>query len=964
MLRLDLRGAGSATSSLRLLFAGLFLVACGGSSEGTPDGSVGTRRFAEPCETLDDCVSGLCLATGASTAVCTELCETDADCPNGASFGCISAEGFGPRVCGCAVDAEEEICGDGRDNDCNGRTDDCRICDGRYVAQDDPEHCGACGVSCGAGNICLDGECVCSGAGDERCDGACVDVSSSPFHCGGCGNLCEGRECIDGACGCPDARPEFCADRGCVDFDTDPRHCGACGNACPTGQTCRGGECACPADGGQTYCGSQCIDVRSNTANCGSCGNACPTGISCVGGECDCGLGQEVCGSSCTNVSVDPANCGACGTRCRLDQTCTGGRCGCAPGQTECGGVCIDTTFDSLNCGGCGVVCPTGASCNSGVCQCGARERVCGGRCLDTNFDVTNCGTCGNTCATGEVCSFGSCNCSSGVYCGTTCMPANDRANCGACGNVCGASQSCTSGSCRCSISGTTACGTECFDLRTDEANCGTCGTVCRAGETCTSGRCACPSGQTWCATTGTCVSLSTDEANCGGCGVTCRDTEQCISGSCRCPFSNQAWCDGACIDVYSNPSNCGACGNVCAADSVCSVRSCRCSISGQTSCGADGCRDLQTDLQHCGSCGNACAGGQYCASGNCLCPVATPGSPIEAGTSFGPIVWDSVWDGTRLASAQIEEGSSVEISWIDATGAAGSRLVATGIESPADLWRVRITPSAMGWNVLIQAAPFDTGVVGHYLVRVASDGSVIGTRQLDSSIAAWAHADLTYVPGTGPVLTWITGSPATAFARVLAEDGTNLGSPVVLGNVTGVPAIAWDGTSELAVSVANTTTGRLRTYFLSSTLTLLATRDDTGAVATNERPFLQGRAGQWLVLARSTTTSTRVVTGARLETGATRSLAYPRSVHWVGDEATVLSGGAVPFSSAVTPTLFRRFEATSTLTPIDAALTLSSFEVALGVARVSPTRALVLGGDADRFGTYGAVLDLGDCPR
>lgn len=948
-----------------VLFLGL--VACGGSGgDPLPDGGLGTRTFGQPCATVDDCASGLCLATGADTSVCTQLCTSDLDCPNTVSWGCISAEGFDPQVCGCVADSDEERCGDGRDNDCDGVVDDCRICDGRFVADDDPEHCGGCGNVCGPGNLCLDGECVCANVDELLCDGACVDPNASPFHCGRCGRACEdGRECVDGECGCPESRPDLCEGRGCFDFADDSFNCGSCGIRCPLAQRCIEGECACPADAGSTLCGSECVDTDTNARHCGACGNVCPFGTTCVDGECDCGFGAEQCGSACIETSTDPANCGACGNACRGDQTCIAGSCRCPTGSTECGGICIDTSFDPNNCGACGMRCPTGASCDSGVCACGAGSRVCGGVCVWTEgSDTNNCGGCGVTCQPGETCSRGVCGCASRVYCDTTCMPVDDRNHCGACGNACGASQSCVGGSCRCNFFGLTACGDDCYDLRTDAANCGACGNACRPGELCTGSRCACPSGQTWCESAGSCVSLSSDAANCGSCGNACRATEVCSFNTCRCPFTNQAWCDGACIDVASDEANCGSCGNVCAADSTCTSRTCRCSVAGRTSCGADGCRDLQSDAQHCGTCGNACAAGQYCAAGACLCPVATPGAPIEIDTSFAPTAWDAVWDGTRLVVVQTDNATGFYVSWIDAAGASGRAIVPTTFDGLDELRRLRVTPSSVGWNVLLQTADGDTGATGHHLYRLASDGSVLGTRQLDSTVAPWVEADLTYVPGTGPVVTWITGTPSTAFVRRLNEDGSNSGGAVVVGSAAGIPSIAHDGADELAITIANGSPVRLRTFFLSTALVLRGTHDDTTTVVF-DRAFVQGRSGEWLVAARVGTASTRFLRGARLASASTLPIANPRAVHWVGDEVSILSGGLAPYDfSPIPPIFFRRFEADPPFAPIDAALTVSSWSHALGVARVSPTAALVVGTNPDALVTFGAILDLGDCPR
>ncbi len=82
----------------------------------------------------------------------------------------------------------------------------------------DPEHCGACGVACGAPPkglpACSDGDCVVTGceAGWHDCDGVfetgCetpeADLASSVDHCGACGVVCAAPgavgSCLDGEC--------------------------------------------------------------------------------------------------------------------------------------------------------------------------------------------------------------------------------------------------------------------------------------------------------------------------------------------------------------------------------------------------------------------------------------------------------------------------------------------------------------------------------------------------------------------------------------------------------------------------------------------------------------------------------------------------------------------------------------------------------------------------------------------
>src|SRR5690606_10609509 len=63
--------------------------------------------------------------------------------------------------------------------------------------QSDKTHCGACGIACGALQICTEGTCGCR-EGTVDCNGACVVVESANEHCGACGNVCgEGEICAD-----------------------------------------------------------------------------------------------------------------------------------------------------------------------------------------------------------------------------------------------------------------------------------------------------------------------------------------------------------------------------------------------------------------------------------------------------------------------------------------------------------------------------------------------------------------------------------------------------------------------------------------------------------------------------------------------------------------------------------------------------------------------------------------------
>jgi hypothetical protein len=50
-------------------------------------------------------------------------------------------------------------------------------------------HCGACGASCAAGQVCAGGTCRCEG-NLTLCDGVCVQTNTNRMHCGQCNNAC------------------------------------------------------------------------------------------------------------------------------------------------------------------------------------------------------------------------------------------------------------------------------------------------------------------------------------------------------------------------------------------------------------------------------------------------------------------------------------------------------------------------------------------------------------------------------------------------------------------------------------------------------------------------------------------------------------------------------------------------------------------------------------------------------
>lgn len=222
--------------------------------------------------------------------------------------------------------------------------------------------CGGNGAACGSGSACcpnfycVNGVCVppranpsggCP-AGQQRCAGACVNISADAANCGACGVACpSGEVCIAGQCGCP-AGTAFCAGTSqCVST--------ACAVA---GQVYDSASCACVCPGSQQLCNGACVDLSSDVANCGACGTTC-TSQPCEQAMCAAG----VCGSV-------PVTGGACVTSTNAPGVCQNGQCACTPKTCATAGVACGSIPDG--CGGeldCGA-CPGGQYCNFNQCHC------------------------------------------------------------------------------------------------------------------------------------------------------------------------------------------------------------------------------------------------------------------------------------------------------------------------------------------------------------------------------------------------------------------------------------------------------------------------------------------------------------------------------------------------------------------------------------------------------------------
>ncbi|PJB34155.1 MAG: hypothetical protein CO108_29060, partial [Deltaproteobacteria bacterium CG_4_9_14_3_um_filter_63_12] len=477
------------------------------------------------CAALETCEEGACNCggftcdsaqaccdVGAGQSSCTSLVEFD-NC-GGCGIECRPGEDCLGGTCACESPTGIELCA---------TEQECCPGFGCHLLENDPLHCGACGVRCGPGEVCVANACVCD---------ATVGTSGG------------GQACATGEACC--GNPRVCVDRN------DPI-CDCGGAECATGEFC------CSTDLGSGNITDACTYVAIDPANCGDCGTPCAEAEDCVGGACECQAGFADCDGmpGCeTRPDSNPLHCGACGNACEPGFVCNGsGACEltCPVGLTECNGngTCVDLLVDRANCGSCNTTCDAGEVCDgAGHCalSCQAGLTDCTDKCVDLQTDRAHCGDCTTTCAAGDVCNgSGSCalSCQSGLTdCNDKCVdPLTDRANCGACGTTCDPGYVCNgAGVCTLSCqSGLTNCAGKCVDTDTDRANCGGCGTTCDAGDICNgAGSCtlSCEAGLTDC--NDKCVDRQTDRANCGACGTTCNAGSVC-NGSGVCALSCQS---------------------------------------------------------------------------------------------------------------------------------------------------------------------------------------------------------------------------------------------------------------------------------------------------------------------------------------------------------------------------------------------------------------------------------------
>ena len=337
------------------------------------------------------------------------------DCPAGCPDGCCSGNTCVPRgvlTCGnggSACVACDPITTDG----CNVQG----LCAcGTGLACGPGQHCvsGACvcdAVSCPSGccqnNVCETSTADAGSAALRACGKngrACTTcspirsdscTSTGQCACGANFSCGVGQKCVNGSCVCDSATCSGCCSpdgRSCVQPGTQNDACGKNGFTCQNcgTQTCADGRCSSCTSATCIGCcsGSACLTVMPGP---------CPLD----GGLCPCGQGGSIC-HSCATITTDT---------CNADGTCScGAQPACSPGQHCINGQCF---CDSTSCPtGC---CSNSSSCvQPSLQQCGTNGSSCFA-CSPTqanNCSSTGACRCGSApaCPTDQRCTINGCH--------------------------------------------------------------------------------------------------------------------------------------------------------------------------------------------------------------------------------------------------------------------------------------------------------------------------------------------------------------------------------------------------------------------------------------------------------------------------------------------------------------------------------------------------------------------------
>ena len=266
------------------------------------------------------------------------LAKASTTCKNGGCSGERSCGEKGLSLCSAASPTDESC--DGKDNDCNGQTDDGGLCDDKNPCTSD-----VCGAALGCTNTTDD---------SLKCDdgNACTADACKAGTCGSAAITCDdGNPCTKDACDIAS---------GCTATSDDSLPCSD-NDAC-TADSCKAGNCAsakitcddnnaCTADACDPASG--CTATADDSLKCSD-NDACTSDL-CAAGKCatekvicddknPCTKDSCVALSGCATAVDDGASCSD-GDPCTKD-SCTSGACKSGDAKCDDANACTDDACD------------------------------------------------------------------------------------------------------------------------------------------------------------------------------------------------------------------------------------------------------------------------------------------------------------------------------------------------------------------------------------------------------------------------------------------------------------------------------------------------------------------------------------------------------------------------------------------------------------------------------------------